>query len=283
MLKYKFKVSDYIALSICAFIVGAVYVGQAADIPYNWKWHILPDYFIFQDENGNWHMNILAKGILNTLRLFVYTAILALPLSLALAFARLSKNRVLSTLAMLYINFVRNVPVLVFLFVFYFFVSEQIFPLIGITRNIFTDTGIPYILFGEPVVAANVVAGFVCLGLFESVFFAEIIRGAIKSIPAGQSEGARALRLSKIKTMQLIILPQAFKKCYPALTGQTIIVLKNTSIVSIISIQDLMFSAAEIVVATQRIFEVWIAVGIIYFIMCYGLTLLIERKDKQNM
>ena len=279
MFRYKLKVSDYISLIIIGAIIGIVYISKNTDIPYNWKWHIVWNYFIYTNEYGEWHFNLLSKGIFNTVRLFVYTTLLTVPLSLGLAFMRMSKNTVLSTVSMLYINFVRNVPVLVFLFVFYFFVSEQIFPLLGLSRDLFTDTGVSYLLFGDSVVATNLVAGFVCLGLFESVFFAEIIRGSIQSVPIGQSEGSYVLRLSKIHTLRFVILPQAFRKCYPALAGQTIIVLKNTSIVSIVSIQDLIFSGTEIVVATHRIFEVWITVGLIYFVFCYGLERLFNRWE----
>lgn len=281
MMGYTLKKSDWIALVFLLCLGAILYFASNTDISYTWKWNVVWDYFFYQDEKGQWHINLLSKGVLNTIRLFVYTTLVALPLALVLAFARLSKNQVVSTVAMLYINFVRNVPVLVFLFVFYFFVSEQIFPILGIKRDLFTETGISYILFGEPVVAANVVAGFVCLGLFEAAFFAEIIRGAIQSIPSGQSEASRALNLSKLNTMRLVILPQALRKCYPALAGQTIIVLKNTSIVSIVSIQDLMFSGVEIVVATRRIFEVWLTVGLIYFVLCYGLSLVFKQWENK--
>lgn len=276
MFGYTLKISDIIAVLIVGGLLGAIFVAQADKTPYNWDWSVLADYIIYRDEAGDVRFNLLAHGILNTMRLFVYTTVLAVPIALMLAFVRLSQNPVFSTVAMLYINFVRNIPVLVFLFVFYFFVSEQIFPLLGLSRDIFSDTGIRYILFGEPTVAPNVVAGFICLGLFESVFFAEIIRGSIQSIPHGQFEASYAMGLSKIKTYAFVIVPQAFKKSAPPLAGQTIIVLKNTSIVSIVSIQDLMFSASEIVVSTHRIFEVWIGVAGIYFIICYSLSRLFK-------
>ncbi len=282
MCKYKLKVSDYIALIFVAAIGVLVYISKNTDIPYNWKWRVVWEYFIYVDDNAEWHFNLLAKGIFNTIRLFVFTVIIGMPLSFVLVFIRMSKNRVFSTTSMLYINFVRNVPVLVFLFVFYFFVSEQIFPLLGLNRDLFTGEGINYVIFGDPIVATNLVAGFICLGLFESVFFAETIRGAIQSIPSGQTESGQALGLSKLQTLRLIVLPQAFSKCYPALAGQTIIVLKNTSIVSIISIQDLIFLGSEIVVATRRIFEIWITVGIIYFIFCYSLELIFKKWEHKT-
>lgn len=282
---YTLKLSDTIAL--CLIITLGIILTHAinTDVPYTWKWHIVADYFAYQDDHGTWQASILTHGLLNTIRLFIYTTLLAIPLALILTTARLSKNQIIATVAMLYINTIRNVPVLVFLFVFYFFVSEHIFPMIGITRDVFTGQGLNYILFGNPVVGGSLVAGFICLALFESVFFAEILRGAIQSIPRGQPESATALGLTKWQTYRHIIIPQALSKSYPALAGQTIIVLKNTSIASIVSVQDLMFSGAEIVVASKRIFEIWITVGILYFVLCYGLECLFkkwENKYTQN-
>ena len=269
--QYKWHISDYATIGVLACVVITFVLGNEADISYNWRWSTSLGYLFYQDDMGYWQPNIIIYGLINTLRLFGFSIIIGLVIGSALAVMRIVRIKSLNILSTGYINAVRNIPPLVFLFIFYFFISEQIFPKIGLTPEFISGNFILTFLFGDSLEGVNLLSGSLCLGLFEAVFFAEIFRGAILSIEKGQRDAGRALRFSWWQTMRLIILPQAIKKSYPSLAGQSIIALKNTSIASLISVKDIVFSGIEVISSTHRIFETWIIVAVIYFILCYGL------------
>ena len=269
--QYKWHISDYVTIAVLACFVTIFALANATDVPYTWKWSTSLSYLFYKDDMGHWHPSIIIYGLINTLRLFVFSITIGLVIGMVLTVMRITKIKSLNILSIVYINAVRNIPPLVFLFIFYFFISEQIFPKIGLTPEFISDNFILTFLFGGNLEGVSLLSGSLCLGLFEAAFFAEIFRGAVLSIKKGQSDAGRALGLSWWQTMRLIIMPQAIKKSYPSLAGQSIIVLKNTSIASLISVKDIVFSGIEVISSTHRIFETWIIVTVIYFILCYGL------------
>ena len=280
IMHYKWHTSDYVTVAILA-IAGGVMAFSRVDLPYTWDWSVTLGYLIYIDDTGSAHMGILLHGLLNTVRLFVISIVIGALFGFVLALMRISSNVGLNLIGGAYVNFVRNVPPLVFLFVFYFFVSEQIFPKLGLTPELLENAPWLATLFGEGLYGVNLISGGICLGLFEAAFFAEIFRGSIQSIPHGQSDAGRALGLNWYRRMRLIIMPQALLKCYPALAGQSIIALKNTSIASLVSVRDLVFSGHEVVTSTRTVFEAWIVVAVIYFILCYSMTKVFARLENQ--
>jgi len=281
ILNYKWHISDIITTAILVIFISII-LSSSINFPYEWNWSTTLGYIGYIDEEtGDYKIGLFLIGLLNTFRLFFISMFIGITFGLLFAIFRISNNHGLNLLGIVYINFVRNIPPLVFLFVFYFFISEQIFPKIGLTPELFENFAVLGWLFGEGVYGANLISAGICLGLFESVFFAEIIRGAIKSIPIGQSEASLALGLNYLQTMRKIIIPQAFSKCYPSLAGQSIIALKNTSIASLISVKDLVFSGVEVVTSTRNIFEAWIIVAVIYFILCFTMTKFFNYCEKK--
>ena len=133
----------------------------------------------------------------------------------------------------------------------------------------FVSSNIFYILFGDPKLFSNFVAGALCLALFEGAYITEIVRAGIQSIPKGQWEAARAIGLSPLNVLREIIFPQAIRKYYH-LAGQFITLIKDSAIVSLISIQELTFLATEVASTTTKVFETWIIVGAMYFVLCYS-------------
>ena len=136
------------------------------------------------------------------------------------------------------------------------------------------------ILFSRPNLLTNFVAGVIVLSVFEATWVAEIVRAGIESIPKGQWEAGRSIGLSNFTVMRHIILPQAIQKVFPPLAGQFINVIKDSSLVALISIQELTFSAFEVAVSTTRVFEVWISTAIVYFVLCFTLSIVFRQLER---
>ena len=127
----------------------------------------------------------------------------------------------------------------------------------------------------------RVPAGILTVAINAGAYYSEIIRAGIQSLDKGQNEAARSLGLSSSQSMRYIVLPQSFRRMLPAFTNQAIISLKDTSLLSVIGIADLTQKGQVQIAATFKAFEIWITVGIIYFIVIYILSLLsnyLERK-----
>jgi polar amino acid transport system permease protein len=136
-------------------------------------------------------------------------------------------------------------------------------------------------LFSPIGLFSNFLTGMICLAMFEGAYITEIVRAGIQSVERGQWEAARAIGLSRIDVLRFVILPQAIRKILPPLAGQFITLIKDSSIVSLISIQELTFLAVEVAASTTRVFETWIVVGLLYFAMCFPLALLFGRVEKK--
>ncbi|GGA87143.1 hypothetical protein GCM10008025_32490 [Ornithinibacillus halotolerans] len=124
-------------------------------------------------------------------------------------------------------------------------------------------------------------AGIITVAINAGAYYAENIRAGIQSIEKGQTEAARSLGLTNNQNMRYIILPQAFRRMLPTFTNQAIISLKDTSLLSIIGIADLTQQGHITVASSFKAFEIWFAVGAMYFILIYLLSLLssfIERR-----
>lgn len=277
------KTSDYVIIAATAIFIGIVWYRLAFQIQYQWHWGDVPSYFIYHDPETGYKMNVLMVGLINLIRIAIYSAILSVILGLGLALMRVSRARWMNWTARVIVEFVRNIPPLVFLFIFYFFVSDMFFPVLGIrdfaqslSRS---DSLAVQIFLGNPAFIENVIAGVVCLSLFEAAYVSEIFRSGIESVGKDQREGARSVGVTYYQEMRYVVLPQAIQKVVPPLVGQLITLIKDTSIMSVISIQELTFSGSEVVVSTGRIFEVWITVAVVYFVICYALSVFSRRLE----
>ena len=204
-----------------------------------------------------------------------------------MGYMRTSKNLAMRMISRCYVELVRNIPPVVFIFIFYFFLSGQLMPLIGLDdidkNGAFISSNVFYIMFGNPKLFSNFVAGALCLALFEGAYITEIVRAGIQSITKGQWEAARAIGLSPLDVLRDIIFPQAVRKILPPLAGQFITLIKDSAIVSLISIQELTFLATEVASTTTKVFETWIIVGAMYFILCYSFATLFGQLEKRAM
>lgn len=224
---------------------------------YNWQWFRVRRY-LFTVEEGSFVPGVLLEGLGVTIQISALGLFLAALFGLVAALFRLSRSYTANLLAQLYLEAVRNTPLLIQLFLIYFVVS----PILGITP------------FWSAVLA---------LSLFEGAYASEIIRGAIVSIPVHQWESCYSLGLTRADTYRFVILPQALRQILPALTGQAVSLVKDSALVSTIAIADLTMSGSATVSNTFLTFEIWFTVAAIYLLLNGLLSLLshaIEARVK---
>jgi len=253
---------------------------------YHWHWDRVAAYLVRWDEaRGLWIPNLLVLGFLTTLRLAVWGIFWAALIGLVMGICRTSRLLLPRLTALLYVGLVRNTPPLVFIFIFYFFVSNPIVVMLRLDDFIaHASPGVLTIisvLCGDPKLFVNFVTGLICLALFEGAYVTEIVRAGIASIERGQWEAGGSLGLTRFQLLRLIVLPQAFRRILPPLAGQFISLIKTSSIVSLISIQELTFSAGEVAVTTGGVFEVWIVAAAMYLAICYPCSLLFARLERR--
>ncbi|WNS78945.1 amino acid ABC transporter permease [Domibacillus sp. DTU_2020_1001157_1_SI_ALB_TIR_016] len=200
----------------------------------------------------------LLEGLKTTLYIFIIAIILGFAIGLVVALLRLSPVKMLNWIAKAFVDIIRGTPFIVQLFFIYFGLNSlQIFSM------------------------DNTTAGIVTVAINAGAYFAEIIRAGIQSVDKGQTEAARSLGMTSTQNMVSIVLPQAFRRMLPTITNQSIISLKDTSLLSIIGIADITQRGQIQASATFEAFTVWIVVGIIYFIIIYLLSVLgnfLERR-----
>ncbi|MEH7672847.1 amino acid ABC transporter permease [Bacillus pumilus] len=200
----------------------------------------------------------LMDGLQTTLYIFVVAIILGFIIGLIVALFRLSPFKILNFTALVFVNAIRGTPFIVQLFFIYFGLNTLEF--ISLDR---------------------VPAGIITVAINAGAYFSEIIRAGIQSIDKGQTEAARSLGFTGGQNMRFIVLPQAFRRMLPAITNQAIISLKDTSLLSIIGIADIMQRGQVQASATFDPLNVWLIVGIIYFVIIYLLSLLASYAERR--
>ncbi len=275
--------------TVIAFVVFVV-VRVETVLRYTWNWgHVMPFLAYVDEDTGRWVTNLLLEGLILTLRLAVIGIVISAVIGVVMGLCRVSNNLFLRMVARTYVELVRNTPPLVFIFIFYFFLSSQLMPLLGVDDLARSDSEFVQwmvrMVAGDPSLFSNFVAGLICLSLFEGAYITEIVRAGIQSIPRGQWEAGKSMGLSGFEVMRNVILPQAVSRIMPPLANQFIILIKDSSIVSLISIQELTFMAVEVGVSTSRVFEVWILTAVMYFVICYACVIVfnwLERRAERS-
>ena len=277
---------DWLILAVLAVFFAVIWFRISGTLNYKWQWDRIPNYILrWDEEDGRWVTNLLLQGLITTIRISIYASVLALILGTVLGIARCAQNLAIRMLARTYLEFLRNIPPVVVIFIFYFFLSEQIvaaFNIEGWARGIAKqeDNGIWEFFFGDMRRFPSMISGVMVLALFESAFVGEIVRAGIQSIPRGQREAARSIGMSWLDEMRFIVLPQAMRKVIPPMSNQFISLVKDSSIISLISVQELTYKTVELVSSTRMIFEAWLTTAALYFILCFGLSLLFRRLER---
>lgn len=198
----------------------------------------------------------LLVGLWVTLKISALALVFALALGLVAGLGRVSANPAAFKLATTYVEIVRGTPLLVQIFIFYFFI-------------------------GTVLELSPFTAGVAALAVFTGAYVAEIIRAGIEAVPRGQMEAARSLGMSYARAMRHVILPQALRKTLPPLAGQFINLIKDSSLVSIIAITDLSKAGREVVSSTFSPFEVWFTVALMYLVLTASLSHLVRRLERR--
>ena len=183
-----------------------------------------------------------------------------------LAMMRLSSIQPLPLVAGGYVNLMRSVPLVLVIFWFYFLVPYIGAWLIGAN---------------EPVKVGAFLSTVITFTMFEAAYYCEIMRAGIQSIARGQVWAGYALGLNYWQTMGKIVLPQAFRNMLPVLLTQTIILFQDTSLVYVISVTDFLGAASKVANRDYRLVEMYTFVAVVYFIVSFGLSVLVRRLQER--
>lgn len=200
----------------------------------------------------------LLKGLGMTLLLTVVSILFALILGIVFGLMKVTKNKILNAIGSIYVDIFRGTPLIVQAFFIYF--------------------GLPLALDFR---ISAIAAGLITLSLNAGAYMAEIVRGGVESVDKGQMEAARSLGLPYKKAMQKVVLPQAIRLMIPSFINQFIITLKDTSILSIIGLNELTQSGKIIIARNLESFKMWLIIGLMYFIIIMILTKLSNRLEKR--
>jgi polar amino acid transport system permease protein len=282
--KRKISLLDVVVSLLLLGLVGYVVYRLTTQLNYKWNWGILPQYFFYFDEDaGRWVANILVEGLATTIRLSVWATLLAVVFGAVTGLMRVSARLFWRLIGGSYVELIRNMPPLVLVFIFYFFVSDQIMPLLGVEDFVRSRPDsvkdVLALLFASPQRFTAFVSGVITVALFQGAYITEIVRAGIQSIERGQWEASYALGLSWGQQMRWVILPQALKRVLPPLTNEFINTIKYSAIVSVISIQELTFQGMQIMASTYVTIEVWIIITAIYLIICFSLSMGVRRLE----
>ena len=204
----------------------------------------------------HWAAGPLVWGLLTTLWISLAAGALALVIGLLTGLCLLSSNSTLRDLSTVYVELVRGTPLLVQIFIFYFFIGT----VLNLSREF---------------------AGVAALALFTGAYVAEIVRAGVQSVVKGQAEAARSLGLNGLQAMRYVVLPQAFKRVLPALAGQFISLVKDTSLVSVIAITELTKSGREAITTSFSTFEIWFCVAALYLLINLPLSQIARRLERR--
>ncbi|MEM1401454.1 MAG: amino acid ABC transporter permease, partial [Pseudomonadota bacterium] len=235
-------------------IIWLAYSGAQA-MGYNWQWYRVPQYFYrFTDDGFEW--GEIAIGLVKTIQLSVTAFIFATLLGLGMALLRLSGLVIGSAVSVVLLEFLRNMPILVLLYLCYYVLG----PIFSLDRY---------------------TASILCLALFHAALISEILRAGINAVPKGQWEAAKSIGMTQPQIYRYIVLPQSIKFILPPMTGEVVHLVKSSAIVSVIAVADLTTFGRNIISDTFMSFEIWFTIAIVYMVVTLILSIgvsFIEQK-----
>ena len=240
---------------IFIFFICLIFIIGYRNLEYNWQWYRVKS-FLFIFENGEFTRGLLLEGLFITLKISSISLILSFVIGFLSAFARLSSSPMLRLVSWLYVETIRNTPLLIQIFLIYFVIS----PVFNISAFL---------------------SAVIALSLFEGAYSSEIIRSGIINIPKGQYEAAQSIGLSVPGTYIKVLIPQMLRQTLPMLAGQSVSLIKDSALVSTISIYDLTMQGQRIVSETFLTFEIWFVVALCYLIITASLSFIIRRFENQ--
>jgi glutamate/aspartate transport system permease protein len=200
----------------------------------------------------------LWQGFQYSVALTTVAAAFGIVFGTVLAVARLSSNRILSTLAAAYVNLFRSVPLLFVILFMYIVLPMATSIQMGADKS-----------------------AYITFSLFEAAYYCEIIRAGIQSIPKGQTAAGQALGFTRAQNLRYVVLPQAFRNVVPLLLTQTIILFQDTSLVYVVGATDLLGAASKQVQMNNNPVEMYLTVAAVYFVISFSLSQLVKRLHER--
>jgi len=284
--KFPLTVTDIVVSSFLVLLFGFFIYRVKVGLNYNWAWDSIFQFiFRFDDKKGEWVSGILMTGFYTTIRLSFWGTILAMIFGVISGVARTSSIKSFKWLATTYVETMRNLPPLVIIFIAYFFVGDQLLAPLEIDEWAYSlspqSQNILSIFFAKPGYLTAFFAALMTLAIFEGAYITEIVRAGIESVDSGQWEASHALGLTWYQQMRHVILPQTFQRIMPPMAGQFISLIKDSSIVSVISIQELCFQGIELMTSTLHTIEIWTVVTLMYLALTLPCSLLVDRLENR--
>lgn len=214
----------------------------------------------------HWKIGVLIEGVLLTLKVSCIAIIFGIGLGLFTGLARISDNPILRWSAIVYIELIRGSPLLVQIFLWYFVVGTVINTMLAQ----YGFSPVPPLWFGV-----------MALAIFTGAYTAEIVRAGIQSVHRGQMEAARSLGMNYFQAMRKVILPQALRRILPPLAGQFISLVKDSSLLGVISIRELTKATREVVTSSLQPFEIWIVCALLYLILTFTLSMFVQYLERK--
>jgi polar amino acid transport system permease protein len=246
-------VTDWLMFTLLMGAIGWLLFRGAEELGYQWQWYRIPRY-LFDWKDGQFLLGPLVQGVGVTLKITAISLVLAFVIGLFTALTRLSASIAANGLSRLYLETVRNTPLLVQLFFIYFVLA----PVLGIS---------------------GFAAAVLSLSVFEGAYVSEILRAGILSIPQEQWEAAYSMGLDNRQTYRLIVIPQAVRNILPPLTSQAISLVKDSALVSTIAIYDLTMQGQIIIAQTYLVFELWFTIAAVYLLITTALSLVVRLME----
>lgn len=283
-MKKVFSPLDIVISIVALSLIGYVIYRLTYSLNYKWNWGIIPSYLLHYNETEqSWKSGVLLQGFFTTIKLSIWGTVLAAIVGTFMGLMSISRRLFFRLNARTYVELVRNIPALVLVFIFYFFVSDQIMPLLHVDELSRSLTGSSLwlfsLIFSRPEMITQFLSGVITLGLFQGAYISEIVRGGIQAIDRGQWEASASIGLSRWKQMRHVILPQAIRNMLPPLANEFINTIKYSAIVSVISIQELTFQGMQVMASTQVTIEVWLTITAMYLFLCLCLSLFVGRLE----
>ncbi len=258
-----FNKRSLITLAVLAIIaVSVYYFFTRKGITYIWHWEDVPKTLFYHgsksadDPGVRLRMGVLMIGFMLTLKISLVSIFFGIIIGTVVGICRLSHEPVTRWLSLAYVELIRNTPLLVQIYIIYFFVGSML------RLSAFT-------------------AGTAALSTFAGAYVGEIVRAGIQSIHKGQMEASRSLGMTYAQAMRHVILPQAFKRIIPPLAGQFISLIKDSSLVSVIALGDLMFQGQQAVARTYHSFEIYFTVAFLYLVMTFTLSMATQYIERR--
>ena len=273
--KLKLKKIDILILASAALVVLYLLYRIKLGIRYEWSWNIIPKYILRIDsETGRPALGAIATGFIMTIKLSIWGIILGTFIGTVFGIMGARSGFFGMVLSRGYVNLIRNIPPIVLVFIFYFFFSSQILDHLGIEEAVkrlpLTIQAVVGVLFIRTELVNEFLSAALSLAIYEGAYITEIVRAGIESIQKGQWEAGYSLGLSPMKQFTRIIMPQAMRNVLPPLSGQFISTIKDSAIVSVISVPELSFQGMQVMASTYASFETWLVITGLYFILTFS-------------